>query len=173
MQQRELPRAKLVGIAVAGDEKRVGVQRAPAHGDLAGALDAAAAQQRFHAQQKLFKIHGLCEVVVRPGVEAGAHIVKGVLYRYHQHRRCVARFTQLADEPAAVKPGHHHVGDDEMHAVVLEKIERRLTVGGLRNLISGAAEVNADQPPQPGVVFNDENVRHALPCLSEEMSIQL
>ena len=53
-----------------------------------------------------------------------------------------------------------------MHAAVLQKIERRLPVGGLRYLISGAAEMDADQPPQPGIVFNDENVRHALPCLS-------
>ena len=142
------------------------MQRAPAHGDLAGVLDAAAAQQRPHAQQQLLKIHGLCEIVVRPGVKAGAHIVKGVLYRYYQHRRRVARFAQLADEPVAVEPGHHHVGDDEMHAAVLQKIERRLPVGGLRYFISGAAEMDADQPPQPGVVFNDENVRHALPCLS-------
>ena len=83
-----------MGEPLAGDERRVGVRTA--HGDLAGVLDARGGSGAPRAQQRSLKIHGLCEIVVRPGVKAGAHIVKGVLYRYHQHRRRVARFAQTS-----------------------------------------------------------------------------
>lgn len=81
------------------------------------------AEQGVDPPGQFLVVHRLGHVVVHAGGEATALVLEGLLGGEKQHRDAVALVPQGLDQGIAVHPGHHHIGDDQIHGLPLQQLQ--------------------------------------------------
>ena len=82
------------------------------------------AQKRPDAQDHFIDIDGLDHIIIAPGEEAHAHIVKGILRRDHQDGHIHPLVADRPHERVAVHLRHHDIGDQQVKIASLERFQR-------------------------------------------------
>ena len=123
IEQLELLFGQLQHLLPPGDGVGAGVQHHRANDDPPLAGDMGPAEQGIDPPGQLLIVHRLCHVVVHAGGEAPALVLEGLLGGEKQHRDAVALVPQGLDQGIAVHPGHHHIGDDQIHGLPLQQLQ--------------------------------------------------
>ena len=87
------------------------------------------AEQRADACKQLLELERLDEIVVGPHVESLDALVHAVASGQHQDGDPVALVPEATGHREPVDPGHHHVEDDDVRRVALDRCECSAAVG--------------------------------------------
>ena len=131
----------------------------------AGAVGAAAAQQRVQARGQLGDRERLDEVVVGAGLQAGDAVLDLVARGQDADGDVDAVGAQAADDADAVEVGHRHVEDDDRRRALRDGVERLVAAGGRRHGEALEAQRALEGLPDGRLVVDDEDERFARPRL--------
>ena len=127
------------------------------------------AEQSPHPGFQLQDVEGLCEIVVRPALEADDLVRVLPLGGEHDDRHV----GELPDAHAcleAVDLGHHHVQDDQVEAPLPGQLHRFLSVIGVLDLVALVLQVELDALYQHPLVVHDQNLCHCVFLLTQRVS---
>ena len=119
------------------------------------------AEHASHTRCELARRERLRDVIVGTELEADDAICFLAAGGEHDHRQLRAR-SDPAAQVEAVRPGKHHVEDDEIEPLSLDEPTCIVTVARLECRVPLALEVANDDVTHDRLVVNDENGGHAL-----------
>ena len=120
------------------------------------------AQERPHPQHHLSQVDGLDHIVIRPGGETALLVRKGLLGGDDEDGLEKARLAQGMGEGVAVHLGHHQIGDDQIHMLVVHEGEGALPILGGQGGVAVLPEHGADERAQMVVVLDHKDTKHGL-----------
>jgi D-alanyl-D-alanine carboxypeptidase/D-alanyl-D-alanine-endopeptidase (penicillin-binding protein 4) len=129
-----------------------------------------AAGQRPEARRELFEGERLDEVVVGAGIEPGHPVAHGVARGQHQDRRLAPPLPEALGDLDAGDVGQADIQDDRLDPVGLRQLEAGLPIGGEIDDVAVLLEEALEDPPEPLVVLDDQQVHRARGSLSTARS---
>ena len=142
----ELPVAKCQQLADLGDLE-------------IGRQHARAAQYRLDARQQLPRGKGLCQIVVCAHLQADDAVGFVASGRQHQDWcRLVLAGAQFAAQDQSIIARHHHIENDEIDGVRLEKCPHMPAVGSHGDPQAILLQITRNQFPDFAIVIDDQDV---------------
>ena len=91
-------------------------------------------------------------------------VLKGLLGGEQQHGDWVPSLPQGLHQGVPIHPGHHHVGDDQVHRPALQHLQRLHAVPGAHH-VEPVLQFGGGEQAHGVVVLHQQNGRHAAPPL--------
>ena len=117
------------------------------------------------ARDKLQRVERLCDIIVRPDIQAENLVCILGLRRQHNNRNAGC-LPDLQDRMNSVHLRHHQVNDQKMNLFLLHDLQRLFSVVSLQHSVAFLAEVDLDRIRDLLLIVTDKNVVHpALPSI--------
>ncbi|MNC37785.1 hypothetical protein D3C75_863590 [compost metagenome] len=142
------------------------IQHEPAYGEPAFAGDLRPAQQRADPENHFVDVDGLDHIIIGAGQIAGLLIHKAVLGGDGQDRHIVSRLPEPLDQFESVQIGHHNIRYNQIHMLLIQNIQRLLSVSRHHRVIPVFGQNRTHQLAQLLVVLHNQNPDHLLTRLS-------
>ena len=164
IEQLKLLPGQLQGLPLPLHRVGAGVQHHTPHHDFLLAGDAGATEEGIDPPGELLIIHRLGHIVVNAGGKSLPLVLKGLLGGEQQHGDGVPPLPQGLHQGVPVHPGHHHVGDDQVHRPALQHLQRLHAVSGAHH-VEPVLQFGGGEQAHGVVVLHQQNGRHAAPPL--------
>ena len=163
VEQAELLGGQGLHLVPAADGVGIVIQHDVPYCNLPFVHNAGAAQKRPDPQQHFLFVNRLGDVIVGTNQEAAVLIFRQGLGRDHQDRQHAARFPDRLGQAEPVKPGHHHITDQQVNFILVHLLQGVLAIRCGHGFIACAAQNGTEQPVCAGVVFRHQNLEHRGP----------
>ena len=149
----------MIGLAVVGDARGLGVEPQRAALDLALGVAGGAAHLGAHARQQFLHVERLGEIIVGAGVHAGDLVAPAVARGEDDHRHLAFGPAPLLEDRDAVHLRQPDIEDDDVVGLGFAEEVAFLAVERLVDGIAGVGQRRHQLAIEIGIILDDERAQ--------------